>query len=106
MKAAIGETNHVMAPVGWDKSYFNSWLGENQLILFDEAKVKTDGHNENVNKLKRIINDSQNIEKKGKDADKTQQNFASFFITQNNGTKNFKLEMDNRPSFLSRRRAY
>jgi len=92
----VGKENAVIAPASWDKSSFNAWMLNKQFILMDEVKVQVHGHESNINYLKRINNDVQNIEKKGIDADKVSQNYASFFITSNNGTKNFKLEEDNR----------
>lgn len=92
----VGRENAVVAPASWDKSMFNAWMLNKQVVTLDEVKVMTEGVNENINYLKRMNNDVQNIERKGLDADKTSKNYASFFITSNHGTKNFKLEEDNR----------
>lgn len=92
----VGEGNSILAPASWDKSGFNAWLLKKQLIVFDEAKIISSGPDANVDYLKRLMNDSLNVERKGIDADKLTENHASFFITSNNGAKRFRLELDNR----------
>lgn len=92
----VGQGNAILAPKSWDKSGFNAWLLNKQLIVFDEAKIISNGPDANVDYLKRLMNDSLNVERKGVDADKLTENHASFFITSNNGAKRFKLELDNR----------
>jgi hypothetical protein len=96
VKAMVGEDNYQTAPATWAKSGFNVWLQDKQVILFDEAKIQTEGNEENVNLLKRIINETQAIERKGVDVEGNVKNHASFFICSNNDTKNFRLEEDNR----------
>ena len=96
LEQGVGKGNYVLAPHGWSRSIFNSWLQDKQLVVFDEVKVETDGKDENVNYLKRIVNAEQTVEKKGVDADKTMEVFASYILTNNHGPKNFKMEDDNR----------
>lgn len=96
LSGLVGGSNSIIAPISWDKSGFNAWLRNKQLIIFDEAKIISHGTDANVDILKRLMNDSLNIERKGIDADTLVQNHASFFITSNNGAKRFKLELDNR----------
>jgi len=99
MMFGVGFENFIIAPISWDRSNFNAWLKNKQVVLLDETKVEINdyrGKAENVNLLKRIINERQNIEEKGQDPKQAIRSFASFFITSNNGSKNFKLEMDNR----------
>lgn len=92
----VGRNNAILAPTSWDKSGFNAWLSNKQLIVFDEAKIISRGKDSNVDIIKRIMNDTLNVEKKGIDADKLTDNHASMFITSNNGSKRFTLEIDNR----------
>lgn len=96
LRHGVGENNFSNAPVSWDRSGFNAWLGETQIAWMDEAKVNPNGDKENTNLLKRLVNDYQAIEKKGIDVHGSTKVWASVIITNNQGTKNFKLEEDNR----------
>jgi len=91
----VGKPNARQVPKGWSKSNFNAWMDRAQYLYFDEAKINA--HNdEETGYLKKLTNDYNNIEKKGVDAVNITRNFASFFVTSNNGTKNFTMELDNR----------
>jgi hypothetical protein len=96
LRHGVGVSNWVSAPKSWDKSGFNSWMGNKQLVWFDEEKVMPDGKESNTNYLKRLINDYQAIEKKGLDVNDATKVWCSMIITNNQGTKNFRLEEDNR----------
>jgi hypothetical protein len=96
LRYGVGRDNWTAAPKSWDKSGFNSWMDSKQIVWFDEEKVMPDGENANTNYLKRLANDHQAIEKKGQDVTGATRVHTSIIVTNNQGTKNFRLEEDNR----------
>jgi len=96
LRYGVGRDNWTAAPKSWDKSGFNSWMDSKQIVWFDEEKVVPDGENANTNYLKRLANDHQAIEKKGQDVTGATRVHTSIIVTNNQGTKNFRLEEDNR----------
>lgn len=96
MQHGVGRNNFVAAPPSWDKSGFNAWMKNTQVVWFDEEEVRPDGKDSNTNYLKRLVNEYQAIEEKGKDVSNPKKVWGSLFITNNQGTKNFRLEEDNR----------
>ena len=96
IKHGVGMSNFSNSPESWDKSGFNAWFADKQIAWFDEAKVNPDGEKSNTNLLKRLVNNYQAIEKKGVDVQGSTRVWASLIVTNNQGTKNFKLEEDNR----------
>jgi len=96
LRHGVGRDNWTAAPKSWDRSGFNSWMDSKQIVWFDEEKVMPDGENANTNYLKRLANDHQAIEKKGQDVNGTTRVHTSIIVTNNQGTKNFRLEEDNR----------
>ena len=96
LRGGVGRDNWTAAPKSWDKSGFNSWMDSKQIVWFDEEKVMPDGENANTNYLKRLANDHQAIEKKGQDVTGATRVHTSIIVTNNQGTKNFRLEEDNR----------
>lgn len=91
VKMLVGITNYTEAPDSFANSDFNAALDQKRVIVLDEIKVDKQKHT----KLKRYINRFQNIEKKGKDADKSIETFNSFIITNNDETDMY-LEYDDR----------
>lgn len=91
-KSLVGENNFEMASTGFLESNFNSVLLDKRLICLDEFSIDSKSKME---KIKRYINASQNIERKGIDADKTQMTYNSFIICNNRGS-DIKIEHDDR----------
>lgn len=89
--ALVGRNNYTEAPESLLDSQFNSALDKKRAIVLDEIKVDKAKHT----KLKRYINKYQNIEKKGKDAERIMETFNSFIITNNDETDMY-LEFDDR----------
>jgi len=90
-KMLVGQENYIEAPDSLLDTQFNSALDKKRVIVFDEFVVKKGDHT----KLKRYINKYQNIEKKGKDADKSTEIFNSYIIS-NNDESDMYLESDDR----------
>lgn len=91
VRALVGRNNYTEAPESLLDSQFNSALDQKRAIVLDEIKVDKAKHT----KLKRYINKYQNIEKKGKDAEKIIETYNSFIITNNDETDMY-LEFDDR----------
>lgn len=91
VRALVGRNNYTEAPESLLDGHFNSALDKKRAIVLDEIKVDKSKHT----KLKRYINKYQNIEKKGKDAEKITETYNSFIITNNDETDMY-LEFDDR----------
>lgn len=91
MVALVDKRHYSKAPMAFLTGQFNAVLDKKRLILIDEFKVGKDEHT----RLKGYINKSQNIEKKGIDADKAVETFNSYIITNNDVTDMF-IECDDR----------
>lgn len=91
IKAMVGPNNYTEAPDSFLESDFNAALDKRRVIVLDEFKVDKAKHS----KLKRYINKFQNIEKKGKDADKSVEIYNSYIISNNDETDMY-LEYDDR----------
>jgi len=90
-RSLVGHSHFAAANEGFLSSRFNAVLAENRIILMDEERVTPENHK----KLKRIVNEYQNIERKGLDAVSTSKTFNSFIIV-NNDTTDMYLEHDDR----------
>lgn len=88
----VGESNFKVAPESLLNGNFNAVLRNSRAIFMDEVKMDS---KEQRQKLKRYINTNQTIENKGKDADKTEETFASFVIA-NNDIGDVNIEYDDR----------
>ncbi len=88
----VGEDNFKLAPESFLTSDFNSSLDKGRLIYIDEQRVDTELK---LNKLKRYINRTQAIERKGVDADKVVDTYNSFVIS-NNYDLDMRVEWDDR----------
>ena len=91
VKALVGMDNYTEAPDSFLESQFNATLDKKRAIVLDEFRVDKPKHT----KLKRYINKFQNIEKKGKDADRAVETFNNFIISNNDETDMY-LEYDDR----------
>ena len=89
--ALVGHKHFAPAPVGIFTGQFNSVLDKKRVIFFDEFKVGKAEHT----RLKRLINKFQNIEKKGVDADKREEIYNSYLVS-NNDVADMYLEYDDR----------
>lgn len=87
----VGQEHFSEAPDSLLTSHFNSILDKKRVVVMDEFKVGKSEHS----KLKRYINKYQNIEKKGIDADKAQEIYNSYIISNNDVTDMY-LEPDDR----------
>ncbi len=88
----VGESNFKVAPESLLNGNFNAVLRNSRAIFMDEVKMDS---KEQRQKLKRYINTNQTIENKGKDADKTEETYASFVIA-NNDIGDVNIEYDDR----------
>jgi len=88
----MGENNYRIAPESILDSIFNSALDKTRMLVMDEIKVDSLKH---LNRLKKYINNKQNIEKKGIDADTVVETFSSNVIS-NNSITDMMLEYDER----------
>ena len=88
----VGEDNFKLAPESFLTSDFNSSLDKGRLIYIDEQRVDTELK---LNKLKRYINRTQAIERKGVDADGVVDTYNSFVIS-NNYDLDMRVEWDDR----------
>lgn len=79
LKHLHGETNFQYCRDEIFKNKFNAQLKNKTIVNVDEISLKT---KEEHDKLKGIVNDTIELEAKGKDATNAQ-NFASFYITSN-----------------------
>lgn len=70
---------------------FNSFLDKSRIVLFDEVAMNTD---EEMTRMKKYFNETNSIEKKGKDAE-TKQTFCSF-VFSTNYHRNIKILSDER----------
>lgn len=91
LKALVGHKHFAEAPESMLEFQFNAVLDKKRVLFMDEFEVDKAKHN----KLKRFINKFQNIEKKGIDADTSQETFNSFVIA-NNDENDMYLEHDDR----------
>lgn len=87
----VGLDNFNEAPQEILNGQFNSALADKRVISFDEFVVNKKAHS----KLKRYINKLQNLEAKGKDADKLDEIFNSYVISNNDLTDMY-IEGDDR----------
>lgn len=92
LRNLVGESNFKPAPESFLEGQFNSVLENARMIMIDEQKFGTEVQ---INKLKRYINERQNIEKKGVDADETITTYNSFTI-QNNSQSDVYITWDDR----------
>lgn len=86
-----GLNNTGLAQESFFTTDFNSVLKNNRLIVIDEKNIDEKAHL----KLKRYLNEIQNIEAKGVDADSLMKTHNNFLITQNK-TERLHLEPDDR----------
>jgi len=89
--ALVGSENSAIPSHGFLNKEFNSIMRNKRLIILDEVKMTT----ENLDKLKRYINDRISIEAKGSDASSHEENFCSFIISNNKMTDTL-IEYDDR----------
>jgi hypothetical protein len=92
MKDLVGERYHQIAPESSLESNFNSWLLNKRVIVMDEKRIDSVS---SLNKVKRYINETQSVEKKGIDTDKTLVTYNSFIIC-NNSADDMRIEHDDR----------
>lgn len=92
MKPLIGKDYFTIAPESALESNFNSYLSGKRLVLLDEVKADLPPK---VAKLKRYINEYQNVEFKGVDATKDSKTFNSFILSNNDET-DVRLSWDDR----------
>lgn len=91
MKAMFGESNYYEGSDKMFKSNFNSQIADRRLVYCDEISIQG---REDEDRLKLVVNNTIEIEKKGIDA-KAIDNFASFYISSNN-MDSIKLSADDR----------
>lgn len=91
LSAVMGEENSDIVPDSFFDSNFKSILLNRRLLLVDEFKIGKKEHG----KLKRYLNDTQNIELKGVDVRQKQMTYNNFLITCNDMSDMY-LEMDDR----------
>ncbi len=91
MRKMVGPQNYGEAPRSFFQKEFNKVLKYKMLINVDELTAGKKG----IEIMKSYLNDQQNIEEKGKDADQLIDMHASFIISNNNETS-FKLQQDDR----------
>ena len=96
MRKVVGAVNYTEAHRSFLTSGFNKVLMNKMLILVDELKADKKG----VEVLKSYLNDQQNIEEKGKDADTLHDMHASFILTNNNKTAMHIMQDDRRFSIM------
>lgn len=80
MKQLFGDKNYYEGSDRMFKGTFNSQIADNRLVYCDEISIKD---REEEDRLKVVVNDTVEIEKKGVDA-KTINNYANFYISSNN----------------------
>jgi hypothetical protein len=79
MKQLFGMSNYYEGGDRMFKGTFNSQIADRRLVYCDEISIKD---REDEDRLKLVVNDSIEIEKKGIDA-KISTNYASFYISSN-----------------------
>ena len=79
MKHLFGEENYYEGSDRMFKGTFNSQIADRRLVYCDEITIK---EREDEDRLKLVVNDFIEIEKKGIDA-KSIKNYASFYISSN-----------------------
>jgi hypothetical protein len=79
MRQLFGDRNYYEGSDRMFKGTFNSQIADKRLVYCDEISIK---EREDEDRLKLVVNDTVEIEKKGIDA-KTIQNYASFYISSN-----------------------
>lgn len=80
MRNLVGDSNFNKVRDEIFKNKFNNGLRNKRIVQLDEIKLRTD---DEMNKFKDIINNSIEIEQKGKDAESLP-NYASFYLSSNN----------------------
>lgn len=91
MKALFGENNYYEGSDKMFKSNFNSQIADRRLVYCDEISIQG---REDEDRLKLVVNNTIEIEKKGIDA-KAIDNYASFYISSNN-MDSIKISADDR----------
>lgn len=91
LSAVVGQENSDIVPESFFRSDFNSILLNRRLLLVDEKRVGKAEHT----RLKRYMNDTQNIEKKGVDVRNKQRTYNNFIIACND-VSDMYLEFDDR----------
>jgi hypothetical protein len=79
LKQLVGESNFVNTRDEVLKAKFNGQLKNKRLVNIDEVAIKTNEHHD---RLKDLVNDFIEIERKGENA-VTVRNFASYYISSN-----------------------
>lgn len=79
MRQLFGDKNYYEGSDRMFKGTFNSQIADKRLVYCDEITIK---EREDEDRLKLVVNDTVEIEKKGVDA-KTIKNYASFYISSN-----------------------
>jgi len=87
----VGKENFGKAPKSLLTKEFNTVLEDKRLIFMDELRIDKPAYN----RLKDLINEDHNIEKKGKDANNLTKTFNSFIIN-NNDIQDVRVEHDDR----------
>lgn len=80
MAALVDDENHKMSPISLLDSQFNAALENCRILVADEIQAKT---GKQVDRLKRYLNDIQNIEKKGVDANNNTRVYFSAVLLNN-----------------------
>jgi len=91
MRELVGRENYSESQSSFLNKDWTALLNEKRVITMDEVKVTKSNHS----KLKKFINQYQNIEFKGQDATKPVETFNSFIIS-NNDLSDVYLEYDDR----------
>lgn len=91
-KKLVGSNNYGLAQRSFLTKEFNKVIKNKVIVGLDELIIK---NFEQLEKLKAYINEEQNLEGKGIEADKVERIFASYVIT-NNSKMNLKFEQDDR----------